>query len=348
MIQSAQYKQPTQLTPSFEPHPSKNSSIKESALYSLALYLIHLGGLPTPIEDLSEKKISNQLKENPHEKTKNLKKSSLIKKIFVFITHLMGLGNLSQELDETLLDHVPKKPFLEQKPVAEKKVDPQLPRIDKKDPSNKKSLEPKLGLSTITPTEKKQEKPPCQLSKVSKEPHGGKALTDLRPPSLSETRNISKVENLDIHKEGQKKDSVILRYPFAAPQKASIEIQTDTYLEAPKEKPVQKVRFSVLPAEEKTQMFKPKTKSVHEDVFYVHPPRNSTSKQGTVKEPIRPHSPDILDQTTDFFKNVALDVAGIFDKILPFSDGSPPKASKNSPASQSQKKPENSAEFISL
>jgi len=348
MIQSAQYIQPTQLTTSFKPHPSKNPSPQESVLYSLALYLISLSGLPTPFENLSKKPISNQLDERHHQGAINFQKSSLIKQLFVFFTHLIGLGNLSRDHDAPPLDHVPKKPFFEQKLVLEKKVDPKLPRKDKKDPSSKKSIEPKLNLSTKIRGEKNQEKPSCQTSVVSKEPYGSKTPPDVQTLPPSEPTNTLKVENVDALKEEPQKNSIILRYPFKVPQKASVEIQTDTYLEEPKEKPVQKVRFSVLPAEEIPQMLRPKTNSDHEDVFYVHPPRNSTNKQGAVKEPIRPRSPDILDQTTDFFKNVALDVAGIFDKILPFSDGSPQKLSKNSPTSQSQKKPENSAEFISL
>ena len=125
-------------------------------------------------------------------------------------------------------------------------------------------------------------------------------------------------------------DSIILRFPFAVPKRNSIEVQTDEYPSAP---PLVQKTNGTPSDPKKLENGQEAKKQVHfaaDSPFFIHPPRPA-NKQNPTPSPLRPPSPDILDQTTDFFKNVVSDVGGFFDKILPFSEGGGKKSPDRRP-----------------
>lgn len=127
-------------------------------------------------------------------------------------------------------------------------------------------------------------------------------------------------------------DPIILRYPFAIPERNSIEVQTEETSGTPllMEK---KLSASIIKNMEQDKALKKRTSETDENPFFVHPPK-PTRRQNAYPSRVRPPSPDILDQTTDFFKNVVDEVGGFIDKIFPFSEANIPKSQQNPPNEQ--------------
>jgi hypothetical protein len=104
-------------------------------------------------------------------------------------------------------------------------------------------------------------------------------------------------------------ESIILRFPFAPPTKQSAEVQTDPPGEADL-KPVN------LPKARKQER-----EGHHSEDFYIHPPRSNSHSRARAT-PVRPRSPDLFDQTGDFFMGLVKDVSTVFEKLHPNSDKS--------------------------
>lgn len=171
--------------------------------------------------------------------------------------------------------------------------------------------------------------------------------TPQKTAEISPTLADSQTNESSKPKNSPNQESIILRFPFAVPKCSSTEVQTD---ELPSEPLFMKKPGGNPSDTKKLQNAHEDRKKVHfaaDSPFFIHPPR-STNRQSPPPSRLRPPSPDILDQTTDFFKGVVNDVGGFFDKILPFSDGSLLKTPEGHPSEKKQNRASHTAEHFSM
>ena len=175
----------------------------------------------------------------------------------------------------------------------------------------KKELSPSLNTqSKATSQNMKKELSPSLNTQASAEP-GSTTLKKDSAPSKEEPKkkSVSWSDSAMGERSECATESIILRFPFAPPTKKSAEVQTDPPVEAD----LKPVNFPKAPKQERG--------GHHGEDFYIHPPRSAPHARAR-PTPVRPPSPDLFDQTGDFFMGLVKDVSTVFEKLHPNSDRS--------------------------
>ena len=175
----------------------------------------------------------------------------------------------------------------------------------------KKDLSPSLNTqSKATSQNMKKELSPSLNTQASAEP-GSTTLKKDSAPSKEEPKkkSVSWSDSAMGEKSECATESIILRFPFAPPTKKSAEVQTDPPVEAD----LKPVNFPKAHKQERG--------GHHGEDFYIHPPRSAPHARAR-PTPVRPPSPDLFDQTGDFFMGLVKEVSTVFEKLHPNSDKS--------------------------
>ncbi|MBM3197277.1 MAG: hypothetical protein FJZ61_04785 [Chlamydiae bacterium] len=171
-------------------------------------------------------------------------------------------------------------------------------------------LSPQSTQSKVASEDTKKELSPS-LNTQATAKAGSTALKKDSAPSKEEPKkkNVSWSDSAMGERSECATKSIILRFPFAPPTKKSAEVQTDPPVEAD----LKPVNFPKAPKQERG--------GHHGEDFYIHPPRSAPHTRAR-PTPVRPPSPDLFDQTGDFFMGLVKDVSTVLEKLLPNSDRS--------------------------
>ena len=177
--------------------------------------------------------------------------------------------------------------------------------------STKKELLPAQSTQSNVASEgTKKELSPSLHTKASAEAASTTSKKDSAPSKEEpKKKSVSWSDSAMGEKSACATESIILRFPFAPPTKQSAEVQTDP----PGEADLKPVNFPKARKQER--------EGHHSEDFYIHPPRSNSHSRARAT-PVRPRSPDLFDQTGDFFMGLVKDVSTVFEKLHPNSDRS--------------------------
>jgi hypothetical protein len=177
--------------------------------------------------------------------------------------------------------------------------------------STKKELLPAQSTQSNVASEgTKKELSPSSHTKASAEATSTTSKKDSAPSKEEpKKKSVSWIDSAMGEKSACATESIILRFPFAPPTKQSAEVQTDPPVEAD----LKPVNFP--------KAHKQEREGHHSEDFYIHPPRSNSHSRARAT-PVRPPSPDLFDQTGDFFMGLVKEVSTVFEKLHPNSDKS--------------------------